>query len=98
MATHPGVVTIAGSPYKCAAILKRGSVETARGGFKQALMLDFHLPYSSIPAATLIDATTGQTKRLTVTFKGTDYRLTDDGVHFDPHQTRWILHATEAVQ
>lgn len=95
MRAHPGTVTIAGTQYKCAAVVSRGSVEDAKGGFKQVKTAAFHLPYGMVDEATLIAL--GKNKRLTITHDADSYRLASDGVKFDPLQTRWIIRAEQAV-
>lgn len=95
MLAHPGVVTIAGTQYKCAAVVSRGSIEDAKGGFRQAKTAAFHLPFSSIGESVLI--ATGKNKRLTITHEGDSYRVEADGIKFDPLQTRWIIRAEQDV-
>jgi len=98
ISSYPGTVIIAGTTYPEVAVMaKRGTVQDAKGGFKQASMLTIYIAYSRIPEATLVDSTRGTNKRLDVTHLGKSYRLTDDGVRHDPHKTRWQLTAAEAV-
>lgn len=95
MRAHPGVVTIAGTQYKCAAVVSRGPVDDAKGGFKQVKTAAFHLPYSSINEATLIAL--GKNKRLTITHDADSFRISSDGIKPDPLKTRWIIRAEQAV-
>ena len=95
MRAHPGTVTIAGTQYKCAAVVSRGSVEDAKGGFKQIKTAAFHLPYSAIDGATLIGL--GKNKRLTITHDADSFRIASDGIKPDQLQTRWIIRAEQAV-
>jgi hypothetical protein len=98
ISSYPGTVIIGGTTYpKVAVMAKRGTVQDAKGGFKQARMLTIYIDYPSIAEATLVDSTRGTNKRLDVTHLGKSYRLTDDGVRHDPHKTRWQLSAAESV-
>lgn len=95
----PGTISLDGTRYRVRFISHRGVRMELDGGLNQMRRISAIVLCSVLPAAQIIDATTGATRTREIIHveTGLTYRIDPDGVQRSPQSIYWLIKASQPV-